>query len=74
MVPHYFTQGKSKVEIRKSTTKDVMPMDVVVRVDVSPWADPSAFAVFAENFAENSDNESTFDLQSDEKPRSTTDV
>jgi hypothetical protein len=23
-------------------------MDVVVRVDVSPWSDPSAFAIFAD--------------------------
>jgi hypothetical protein len=26
-----------------------MPLDVVVRVDVSPWADTSAFTVFAED-------------------------
>jgi hypothetical protein len=26
-----------------------MPLDVVVRVDVSPWADPSAFTIFADN-------------------------
>jgi hypothetical protein len=24
-----------------------MPLDVVVRVDVSPWSEPTAFAVFA---------------------------
>jgi hypothetical protein len=74
VVPHYFTQGNSKVEIRKSTTKDVMPLDVVVRVDVSPWADPSAFAVFAENFAEHLNDASSANTASEEKPRSTTDV
>lgn len=49
VVPHYFNLEKSKVEVEKSPVKDVMPMDVVVRVDVSPWADPSAFAVFSED-------------------------
>jgi hypothetical protein len=50
VVPHYFELGasESKLKIEKSRSKDVMPMDVVVRVDVSPWADPSAFAVFAD--------------------------
>ena len=47
VVPHYFAERPSKVKIEKSESKDVMPMDVVVRVDVSPWANPSAFAVFA---------------------------
>ena len=47
VVPHYFAERQSKVKIEKSESKDVMPMDVVVRVDVSPWANPSAFAVFA---------------------------
>jgi hypothetical protein len=48
VVPHYFAERESKVKIEKSTSKDVMPMDVVVRVDVSPWSNPSAFAVFAD--------------------------
>jgi hypothetical protein len=48
VVPHYFAERQSKVKIEKSESKDVMPMDVVVRVDVSPWANPSAFAVFAD--------------------------
>jgi hypothetical protein len=74
VVPHYFTQGNSKVEIRKSTTNEVMPMDVVVRVDVSPWADPAAFAVFADNFAKDLDVASSATEESIEKPRSTTDV
>ena len=48
VVPHYFAERESKVKIEKSKSKDVMPLDVVVRVDVSPWSDPSAFAIFAE--------------------------
>jgi hypothetical protein len=52
VVPHYFQIGETRVKTEKSPTKDVTPMDVVVRVDVSPWADPSAFAIFADGFAE----------------------
>ncbi len=48
VVPHYFAERESKVRIEKSKSQDVMPMDVVVRVDVSPWSDPSAFAIFAD--------------------------
>lgn len=48
VVPHYFQIGETRVKTEKSPVKDVTPMDVVVRVDVSPWADPSAFAVFAD--------------------------
>ena len=50
VVPHYFDlgDGESKIKVEKSKSQDVMPMDVVVRVDVSPWADPSAFAIFAD--------------------------
>jgi hypothetical protein len=48
VVPHYFADQESKVKIEKSKSQDVMPMDVVVRVDVSPWSDPSAFAIFAD--------------------------
>lgn len=47
VVPHYFDLRESKLKIEKSKTTDVMPMDIVVRVDVSPWADPSAFTIFA---------------------------
>ena len=48
VVPHYFAERESNVKIEKSKSQDVMPMDVVVRVDVSPWSDPSAFAIFAD--------------------------
>jgi hypothetical protein len=48
VVPHYFAERESKVKIVKSKSQDVMPMDIVVRVDVSPWSDPSAFAIFAD--------------------------
>jgi hypothetical protein len=51
VVPHYFAERESKVRIEKSKSQDVMPMDVVVRVDVSPWSDPSAFAIFADGVA-----------------------
>lgn len=47
VVPHYFEIKDSRVKTEHSPVKDVLPMDVVVRVDVSPWANPSAFAVFA---------------------------
>lgn len=56
VVPHYFMLDKSKVEVKKSPAKDVMPMDVVVRVDVSPWAEPSAFAVFSDDVDTGNDN------------------
>ena len=48
VVPHYFAERESNLKIEKSKSQDVMPMDVVVRVDVSPWSDPSAFAIFAD--------------------------
>jgi hypothetical protein len=48
VVPHYFAERESKVKIEKSKSQDVMPMDIVVRVDVSPWSNPSAFAIFAD--------------------------
>ena len=48
VVPHYFAERESKVKIEKSKSQDVVPMDVVVRVDVSPWSDPTAFAIFAD--------------------------
>jgi hypothetical protein len=47
VVPNYFVVGDSKVTIGKSSSQEVMPLDVVVRVDVSPWSEPTAFAVFA---------------------------
>lgn len=47
VVPHYFELKDSSIQIAKSPTDEVMPLDVVVRVDVSPWADPSDFTVFA---------------------------
>jgi hypothetical protein len=55
VVPHYFVVGDSKVTIGKSKSTEVMPLDVVVRVDVSPWSEPTAFAVFA-NETKNSSN------------------
>ena len=51
VVPKYFKVESSKVRIQKSKTEEVMPIDIVVRVDVSPWADPSAFAVFADDLS-----------------------
>ena len=47
VVPHYFVVKDSKVTVRQSKSVEVMPLDVVVRVDVSPWSEPTAFAVFA---------------------------
>lgn len=47
VVPHYFEIKNPKIKIQHSPVKEVLPMDVVVRVDVSAWANPSAFAVFA---------------------------
>jgi uncharacterized membrane-anchored protein YhcB (DUF1043 family) len=48
VVPHYFPDLDRKIKIRKSEFSEVMPIDVVVRVDVSPWSDPSDFAIFAD--------------------------
>ena len=47
VVPHYFSVTESKVKVEQSKSTEVMPLDVVVRVDVSPWAEPNAFTVFA---------------------------
>ena len=47
VVPHYFKLKDSNITITKSISTEVMPLDVVVRVDVSPWAEPSDFTVFA---------------------------
>ncbi len=52
VVPNYFQldpkEISSRVSIEKSPLKEVTPIDVVVRVDVSPWAPPEAFSVFAD--------------------------
>ena len=47
VVPNYFEVKSKKLKIKHSPVTDVLPMDVVVRVDVSPWANPSAFAIFS---------------------------
>ena len=47
VVPHYFELTESTISVAHSPSKEVMPLDVVVRVDVSPWADPGDFTVFA---------------------------
>ena len=49
VVPKYFNLPDSKLHKVKPLTSEVMPLDITVRVDVSPWADPSAFAIFASN-------------------------
>jgi hypothetical protein len=50
VVPNYFDELKhdEKIVLEKSPSQEVMPIDVVVRVDVSPWEQPQAFAVFAD--------------------------
>ena len=47
VVPHYFPASETSLKVEHSKSTEVMPLDVVVRVDVSPWAEPNAFAVFA---------------------------
>lgn len=47
VVPHYFELEETKIAVAHSPSKEVMPLDVVVRVDVSPWAEPRDFTVFA---------------------------
>ena len=49
VVPQYFNLPESNLKALKSDSSEVMPLDITVRVDVSPWADPSAFAVFADD-------------------------
>jgi hypothetical protein len=49
VVPHYFPIKDSRVKIQHSKSKEVTPLDVVVRVDVSPWSEPHSFAVFADD-------------------------
>jgi hypothetical protein len=48
VVPHYFPDLIRNIKIRKSEFSEVMPIDVVVRVDVSPWSETSDFAIFAD--------------------------
>lgn len=48
-VPHYFQFKSDKIKVQNSLSSEVAPLDVVVRVDVSPWADTSAFTVFADD-------------------------
>jgi hypothetical protein len=54
VVPHYFSVTESKVKVEQSKSTEVMPLDVVVRVDVSPWAEPNAFTVFANDIEKSS--------------------
>jgi hypothetical protein len=49
VVPHYFQDLDRRIEIRKSEFSEVTPIDVVVRVDVSPWSDTADFAIFADS-------------------------
>jgi hypothetical protein len=63
VVPHYFAERESKVKIEKSKSQDVMPMDVVVRVDVSPWSDPSAFAIFADGASTPTSGEEQVEIE-----------
>ena len=53
VVPHYFAVGDTKIRIEHSKSTEVMPLDVTVRVDVSPWAEPNAFAVFAKDIVKS---------------------
>lgn len=48
VVPHYFPEKEYGINVQRSSAKAVMPMDIVVRVDVSEWANASDFAVFAD--------------------------
>jgi hypothetical protein len=63
VVPHYFAERESKVKIEKSKSQDVMPMDVVVRVDVSPWSDPSGFAIFADGASTPTSGEEQVEIE-----------
>lgn len=68
VVPRYFNLPDSKLKKEKPLTSEVMPLDIAVRVDVSPWADPSAFAVFANDTNKSQNYTPTFET-SDEAPR-----
>jgi hypothetical protein len=56
VVPHYFKVDESRVQVIQSSSNEIMPLDVVVRVDVSPWADTSAFSVFADDLQRNQES------------------
>jgi hypothetical protein len=56
VVPHYFKVDESRVQVIQSSSNEIMPLDVVVRVDVSPWADTSAFTVFADDLQRNQES------------------
>jgi hypothetical protein len=66
VVPQYFNLPESNLKALKSDSSEVMPLDITVRVDVSPWADPSAFAVFADDT--NGLNETEKPIQSEIDP------
>lgn len=66
VVPKYFALPERKLRIEKPQTSEVMPLDIVVRVDVSPWAEPSDFAVFADAALNNSRTE----VHESEQPQS----
>ena len=67
VVPNYFPVSENGLRMKNSSTTEVMPIDVAVRVDVSPWADPSAFAVFA-NDTNKANKPSENDGASSESP------
>ena len=64
VVPHYFEfqRNDSRIKIEQSKSTEVLPIDVVVRVDVSPWAEPNAFAVFADDLKKSSEEAVTLPL------------
>ena len=62
--PHYFKIERDKVKVENSTVEDLTPLDVVVRVDVSPWSEPSAFAVFADAISTQTEDQSGEDYLS----------
>lgn len=64
VVPHYFKIERDKVKVENSTVEDLTPLDVVVRVDVSPWSEPSAFAVFADAISTQTEDQSGEDYLS----------
>jgi hypothetical protein len=49
VVPHYFPDLDGRIKIRKTEFSEITPIDVVVRVDVSPWSDTADFAIFADS-------------------------
>ena len=64
VVPHHFKIERDKVKVENSTVEDLTPLDVVVRVDVSPWSEPSAFAVFADAISTQTEDQSGEDYLS----------